>query len=228
MTIHYRSLTTEIEGIGSQNRLRQNWGPYRNVLKRVLDILFVVLALPLVLPIMLFVTVALWLEGGDPFYMQARLGKSGRVFRVWKFRTMVRDADAKLSEILENDPAARREWDETQKLKRDPRITRVGAFLRRSSLDELPQLFNVLRGDMSLVGPRPMMPDQLDLYGPYAPSYFALRPGLTGLWQVSERNDAHFIRRAELDAQYERNLTFGHDVVLLLATFRVVLRGTGY
>lgn len=201
---------------------------YRNWVKRALDVALVLAALPVVLPLMALIALALWMEGGQPFYTQARLGRHGRTFRVLKFRTMVRDAEHMLQRLLDEDPALRLEWKRTQKLRNDPRITPIGHFLRRSSLDELPQLFNVLRGDMSLVGPRPMLPEQLDLYGPYAASYFVLRPGLTGLWQVSERNSAHFLRRAELDAQYERMVTFSRDVALLLATVRVVWRGTGY
>lgn len=201
---------------------------YRNGAKRLLDVALVVLSLPVVLPVMAVIAVALWIEGGSPFYAQDRLGRGGRRFRVWKFRTMVRDADTRLASLLAADPALRHEWETTQKLKNDPRITPVGGLLRRTSLDELPQLFNIVRGDMSIVGPRPMLPEQLALYGPYASAYFALRPGLTGLWQVSERNDAQFSRRAELDARYERTLTFWQDAALILSTFRVVLRGTGY
>ena len=210
------------------NRAAHRATGYRIWLKRALDVGLVLVALPVVLPLMGLIALALWIEGGQPFYTQARLGQHGRKFRVLKFRTMVRDAEHMLQRLLDEDPALRREWDRTQKLRHDPRITPIGHFLRRSSLDELPQLFNVLRGEMSLVGPRPMMPEQLELYGPYAPSYFALRPGLTGLWQVSERNSAHFLRRAELDAQYERMVSFSRDLALLLATFRVVWRGTGY
>ena len=203
-------------------------GRYRNGIKRTVDVLMVLLLLPVVLPLMGLIALALWIEDGNPFYAQDRLGRHGQRFRFWKFRTMVQNADTKLAQLLERDPALKAEWARSQKLRNDPRITRLGAVLRGSSMDELPQLFNVLRGDMSLVGPRPMMPEQLALYGPYAASYFALRPGLTGLWQVSERNDADFARRAELDAQYERMISFTHDSFLLLATLSVVWRGTGY
>lgn len=169
--------------------------------KRVLDVLLVLLTLPVSLPIILLCALALWVEGGNPFYRQDRLGQGGARFRILKLRTMVRDADAMLAYYLDNDPVLRAEWDETQKLKQDPRITPVGRFLRMTSLDELPQLWNVLTGEMSLVGPRPMMPVQLPLYGdPRA--YFALKPGITGVWQVSERNESSFAHRAELDADY--------------------------
>lgn len=139
---------------------------------------------------------------------------------------MVKDADARLETHLASDNAARGEWDTTQKLKADPRITPFGRFLRKSSFDELPQLWNVLKGDMSLVGPRPMMPEQAPLYPGEA--YYTLRPGITGLWQVSERNATAFADRAHYDTRYEQSLSLVTDLRILMATIRVVLRGTGY
>lgn len=201
---------------------------YRAYVKRAFDVVAVLLAMPLVLPVMAVLALLLRLDGGAALYSQRRLGQHGSIFRVWKFRTMVSDADARMEAYLAADPALRAEWNATQKLKNDPRITPLGRWLRKSSLDELPQLFNILRGDMSLVGPRPMMVDQLEIYGPLAPHYFALRPGLTGLWQISDRNTAHFTRRAEIDAEYERNVSFAGDLRIILATFAVVVRGTGY
>jgi lipopolysaccharide/colanic/teichoic acid biosynthesis glycosyltransferase len=150
---------------------------------------------------------------------------NGRIYRMWKLRSMDVDADEKLADYLAANPIARREWDHSQKLRCDPRITRIGHFLRRSSLDELPQLWNVFRGDMSLVGPRPMMPSQRSLYP--GDAYYALRPGITGLWQVSTRNESGFAERASYDAEYERTLSFTTDLRLLAATVRVVSRGTG-
>jgi lipopolysaccharide/colanic/teichoic acid biosynthesis glycosyltransferase len=138
---------------------------------------------------------------------------------------MVPNAEERLQEFLAKNEAARREWDAYQKLAHDPRITEFGQFLRKSSLDELPQLWNVLVGDMSLVGPRPMMLDQQDLYPGTA--YYALRPGLTGTWQISDRNQSTFAQRAEFDADYERNLSFVKDLKILLSTVGVVLRATG-
>ncbi|WP_416558202.1 sugar transferase [Phaeobacter sp. JH18-37] len=195
--------------------------------KRMLDITLVLLTLPISLPLILMAALALWLEGGNPFYTQDRLGQRGRVFSILKLRTMVRDADKLLERYLASNPAMRREWDETQKLKADPRITPVGRFLRTTSLDELPQLWNVLIGEMSLVGPRPMMPDQLSLYGD-ATAYFDLKPGITGLWQVSVRNESGFATRARADTSYHGDLCLRTDVDLLLRTVGVVLRGTGY
>lgn len=195
--------------------------------KRALDIALVLLALPVVLPLVLFCIAALWIEGGSPFYRQARIGRNGAEFSMLKLRSMVPDADSKLKDVLAKDPELRAEWDETQKLKSDPRITRVGAFLRASSLDELPQLWNVLKGDMSLVGPRPMMPEQASIYGDLR-DYEALTPGLTGVWQVSSRNESSFAHRATIDAAYRGSLSLRQDLELLLKTVTVVLRRTGY
>ncbi|MBI6630207.1 sugar transferase [Pontibaca salina] len=200
---------------------------YRYIGKPVLDLLFLLAALPVTLPIILLCALALWIEGGQPFYRQARLGKDGRIFWIVKLRSMVRDADQLLGHYLENDPVLAEEWRTTQKLRHDPRVTRLGAVLRASSLDELPQLWNVLKGEMSIVGPRPMLPEQLVLYGDPEP-YFALRPGLTGLWQVSARNEGEFADRARLDATYYADLSCRGDMALLLRTVGVVLRRTGY
>ncbi|MEX0304280.1 MAG: sugar transferase [Leisingera sp.] len=223
------NLNAALNGIAQAGRAAQAdpEGGYAGTGKRVLDLLLVVLSLPLVLPLIGFCAAALWLEGGQPFYTQSRLGRGGKAFRILKLRTMVRDADALLQRCLDSDPALRREWDETQKLKNDPRITRVGRLLRATSLDELPQLWNVARGDMSLVGPRPMMPEQLQLYGD-ARAYFALRPGITGLWQVSVRNEAGFGSRVRADFEYQRGLSLGLDLGLIWRTVGVVLKGTGY
>jgi exopolysaccharide production protein ExoY len=198
---------------------------YRRALKRFLDVSFVLMALPIVLPVILVLAAVLKITGNSPFFTQERVGLGGRTFRLWKLRTMVPNAEQRLQDFLQSDEAARREWDAYQKLSHDPRITEFGQFLRKSSLDELPQLWNVLTGDMSLVGPRPMMLDQQELYPGSA--YYALRPGLTGTWQISDRNQSTFAQRAEFDADYERNLTFFKDLKILLATVGVVLRATG-
>ncbi len=199
---------------------------YRKFFKRLLDIVFVIATLPFSLPLIGFCALALWFEGGKPFYTQPRLGVDGKRFSIFKLRSMVHNADAVLDSYLATDPAMRREWDTLQKLNDDPRITPVGRILRKTSLDELPQLFNVLRGDMSIVGPRPMMPDQLKLYGnPRA--YFALKPGITGLWQVSARNAERFSYRNEVDGIYEKGLSLRTDLQILYKTVGVVLRPTG-
>jgi len=199
---------------------------YARVGKRLLDLALTLLVLPVALPIILICAAALWIEGGQPFYWQPRLGQGGRIFHMMKLRTMVRNADALLAEYLANDPAMRDEWNTNQKLRKDPRITAVGQFLRATSLDELPQLWNVLNGEMSLVGPRPMMPEQLPLYGD-ASCYLAVKPGITGLWQVSTRNEKGFSYRAQVDAAYCRTLSLGRDLMLIFRTVGVMARRTG-
>jgi lipopolysaccharide/colanic/teichoic acid biosynthesis glycosyltransferase len=202
-------------------------GLYQSFGKRSLDITLVVLAAPAALAVVVVLAILVTLmDGGAPLYRQARVGRGGKLYTMWKLRSMVPDADACLATHLAADPRARAEWALTQKLKADPRITRFGRFLRKSSLDELPQLWNVLWGDMSLVGPRPMMPEQQPLYPGRA--YFRLRPGITGPWQVMGRNDGAFANRAYFDAAYERDMSLGGDLRLLAATVRVVLRATGY
>ena len=201
-------------------------GLYRHGVKRLLDLLLVLAALPVIVPFIAALALVVALNNGNPFYSQARVGRGGRIYTMWKLRSMVNGADATLDAHLATDPAARAEWDRTQKLKSDPRITRFGRTLRKFSLDELPQLWNVIRGDMSLVGPRPMLPEQRALYPGEA--YYRLRPGITGIWQVSERNDSSFADRADYDSQYDDTLSLKTDLGLLVATVRVVLRGTGY
>lgn len=202
-------------------------GFYAQFGKRVLDVFLVILTLPVSIPVTLICALALLIESGQPFYQQKRIGKNGREFKIWKLRTMVRDADCMLEYLLQNNPRLRTEWDTTQKLKNDPRITPVGRFLRATSMDEIPQLFNVLTGDMSLIGPRPMLPEQLPLYGE-ASAYCALRPGLSGLWQVSDRNNSSFAYRAVLDRNYLNSLSLWQDITIMFRTIGVVLRRTGH
>jgi exopolysaccharide production protein ExoY len=203
----------------------RRFGLYRHVVKRALDISAIVVAAPVVVPVVAALALGVARDGGSPFYTQTRIGKDGKTFRMWKLRSMVRDADAQMEALLKSDPAAKAEWDRTQKLRNDPRITRFGQFIRRSSLDELPQLWNVFRGDMSLVGPRPMMVSQKDMYPGTA--YYALRPGITGHWQTSGRNQTTFEARAEFDTAYESQLDLKTDLAILLRTVSVVVKGTG-
>lgn len=193
--------------------------------KRLIDIVLVLLGAPLVLPIILALVVMVRLDGAPAFYLQPRVGKNGRIFKLWKFRSMVPDAEKALVTYLASDPAARAEWDANQKLRHDPRLTSIGSFIRRYSLDELPQLWNVLRGDMSLVGPRPMLPSQRALYPGTA--YYDLRPGITGLWQISERNGCTFAERATYDNRYAQSISAITDLMILVRTVSVVFRGTG-
>jgi exopolysaccharide production protein ExoY len=236
MTAHYNHLKSASHSVRPSDSVFGDHAPpvftarrrglYRNGLKRGFDFLVVALALPVVLPIVLLLALLVALDGGQPFYRQARVGRNGRIYAMWKLRSMEPDAERKLALHLEKDPVARGEWDLNQKLQQDPRITRLGRFLRSSSMDELPQLWNVLKGDMSLVGPRPMMPEQQQLYPGRA--YYQLRPGITGSWQVSARNKSTFADRAAFDTGYEQDVSFIADLKLLAATVRVVLRGTGY
>ena len=201
-------------------------GIYRRGFKRAFETLLVLLALPIMVPVMFVMALLVCSDGGKPFYTQIRIGRNGRQFRMWKLRTMVVDAEHRLSEYLAGDPVARLEWNATQKLKRDPRITRVGRFLRKSSLDELPQLWNVLNGSMSLVGPRPMMVEQEAFYHGFG--YYNLRPGITGFWQVSDRNECDFRGRVKYDDAYDQQVSFVTDIRILKRTIGVVLRCTGY
>ncbi|MBW4656742.1 MAG: sugar transferase [Kaiparowitsia implicata GSE-PSE-MK54-09C] len=193
--------------------------------KRVGDVVLVLLGGPFIVPVVALLAAMIMFDGGSPFYSQPRVGRHGRVFQLWKLRSMVPDADAKLAAYLDSCPEARTEWDTAQKLKRDPRLTRIGHYIRRYSLDELPQLWNVLIGDMSLVGPRPMMREQRVLYPGTA--YFDLRPGLTGPWQISARNNCSFAGRAAYDNSYARSVSASTDIKILMRTVGVVLRGTG-
>lgn len=198
---------------------------YRHVFKRVFDCVLVLMAAPIVVPTVLFLALLVACDGHNPFYKQSRIGKNGRIFTMWKLRTMVHDAEARLEHHLKTDRKARAEWEEKQKLTDDPRITSSGQVLRKTSLDELPQLWNVLIGDMSIVGPRPMMPEQRHLYPGRA--YYALRPGVTGYWQISDRNKATFAARAKFDNRYYEDVSLSTDASIVLSTVGVVLRGTG-
>ncbi|NDU99463.1 sugar transferase [Pseudoroseicyclus sp. CLL3-39] len=198
---------------------------YHGVFKRALDILLCLVALPPVLLVVGLLALMIRRDGGPAFYLQPRLGRGGTVFHMIKLRSMATDADAQLAGLLSRSAAARAEWEERQKLTDDPRITAVGRLIRKTSLDELPQLFNVLKGDMSLVGPRPMLPAQKDLYP--GQEYFQMRPGITGFWQISVRNDSSFRERAHWDGAYFRRVSLVTDLWVMLRTVRVVMTGTG-
>jgi lipopolysaccharide/colanic/teichoic acid biosynthesis glycosyltransferase len=206
--------------------LTPSFTPYRSFLKRGFDIVAVLALSVIVLPLVVLLAAVIAASGHSPIYTQARVGRDGRAFRLLKLRTMVPDAEALLEERLRTCPDSHAEWTRTQKLKNDPRVTPLGRALRKTSLDELPQLYNVLVGDMSLVGPRPMMVCQKDLYPGTA--YYRLRPGITGFWQISDRNECSFAARAEFDEAYDRKLSLGTDLRVLVATVGVVVRGTGY
>jgi lipopolysaccharide/colanic/teichoic acid biosynthesis glycosyltransferase len=183
-----------------------------------------VMLLPLLLPIAWLI----WRADGSPvLFGHFRVGRDGRLFKCLKFRTMRLDADRVLNDLLQNNPALREEWLRDQKLRRDPRVTKIGEFLRRTSLDELPQLLNVLRGEMSLVGPRPITMSELAKYGASRWHYLNVRPGMTGLWQVSGRNNTTYEERVALDRHYVEHRSIALDVKILLRTVYVVLRRDG-
>lgn len=179
-------------------------------------------------PLLLLIALAVWYEDRGPvLFGHYRIGRNGRPFRCYKFRTMVRDADRVLRELLERDPEARAEWERDQKLRNDPRVTRVGAFLRRTSLDELPQLYNIWRGEMAFVGPRPIVMQELDRYGPWRRHYLSVRPGLTGLWQVSGRSEVSYEERVALDRDYVEQHSWVLDTLIVARTIRVIASRRG-
>ena len=195
--------------------------------KRVVDIMGATAAIVLFGPLMLVVTVLLALQGGPVIFAHERIGRDGKPFRCLKFRTMAPNAEKMLAALLESDPVARREWESDHKLRRDPRTTRLGSLLRETSLDELPQFFNVLSGDMSLVGPRPITASEVGKYGDKFAFYINCRPGITGVWQVSGRNNLSYDARVDLDAHYARSQSLSLDIRIMLKTFGVVLSKIG-
>lgn len=179
-------------------------------------------------PLMSVLGALIWLSDGRPLlFGHYRVGRHGRLFRCMKFRSMYRNSQEMLEQVLSDDAQARAEWERDQKMVDDPRVTRIGRFLRRSSLDELPQLFNVLRGDMRLVGPRPITFDELGRYGRARWHYLSVRPGMTGLWQVSGRNNTTYDERVALDRRYVEQRSLGLDLFILLRTIKVVITRDG-
>lgn len=195
--------------------------------KRVFDIAGSAALLVLLAPFFATIAWRIRRDGGRAFYAHVRVGRHGRPFKCYKFRSMIANADQVLAEVLASDPAARAEWERDFKLKNDPRITPVGAFLRKTSLDELPQLWNVLKGEMSMVGPRPIVTAELERYGDLVGYYLEARPGMTGLWQISGRNDVDYADRVNLDAWYVKNWSLWYDIAILLKTVKVVLGKSG-
>ena len=195
---------------------------------RLIDIVLTALLLIFLLPVMLLIAAAVRIEGAGPvFFGHQRIGRNGASFRCLKFRTMVPDAERRLQELLAIDPAARREWVKDHKLREDPRVTRIGRFLRRSSLDELPQLLNVLKGEMSLVGPRPIVPAEVVRYGRYYADYTSVRPGISGLWQISGRNDVCYRKRIALDVIYARRRSVSLYLAVVFRTPVCILLSRG-
>jgi exopolysaccharide production protein ExoY len=195
--------------------------------KRLFDIVFGAALIVFLAPLMLLIAALLKLDGGPVLYGHRRVGANGQSFRCWKFRSMVVNADKALADVLRANPEARRQWERDFKLKSDPRITPIGGFLRTTSLDELPQLFNVMTGEMSLIGPRPIVADEVKRYGDAFRYYCACRPGMTGLWQVSGRNGVDYVRRVKFDEQYATGWTFLLDLAVLCRTVVVVTQRNG-
>lgn len=200
---------------------------YRRGGKRALDLALALLLLPLVLPLVAVLCVLARQRGASALFAHTRIGQGGKPFACWKIRTMQADAEARLAAHLDANPAAAREWERSQKLENDPRITPFGRVLRRTSLDELPQIWNVLRGDMSLVGPRPVTAPELARYGRNRHIYLDLKPGVTGLWQVTARADGCYAQRLQLDQIYARQVGLPQDLKLIARTALVILRPTG-
>lgn len=195
---------------------------------RIADIALAASLLAFVAPLWLMVALAIKVQDGGPIiFAHRRIGHGGATFDCLKFRSMVVDSEARLAELLKRDPRARAEWEADHKLRRDPRVTPLGDLLRRSSIDELPQLLNVLKGEMSLVGPRPIVGSEVARYGRWFNAYCAVKPGLSGLWQVSGRNDVSYRRRVALDRLYARRRSFGLYVYILLKTIPAVLLREG-
>ncbi len=197
-------------------------------LKRAMDLAIAIPTAIFLLPALLLIALIVYLDDGGPvIFSHRRRGQNGRDFTCLKFRTMVRDAENRLQHLLANDPAMRAEWDATQKLRKDPRLTRTGGFLRRFSIDELPQLWNIIKGEMSIVGPRPIVDNEVRRYGDDIRFYDAVRPGVVGLWQVSGRNDTTYDERVALDVEYALSRSLAYDVAILFRAVPAVLLSRG-
>lgn len=209
--------------------LRNNLSrPYNRAIKRIFDLTLTIGGGLIILPVMLVIAILVGIDNrGRIIFAHKRVGAAGKKFPCYKFQTMVADADAQLKKYLAENPEARREWEETFKLTNDPRVTKLGNFLRRTSLDELPQLWNVIRGEMSLVGPRPIVQAEVARYGKNIREYYMVLPGITGMWQVSGRSDTTYAERVAMDTWYVRNWSVWIDIMYLFKTVKAVFRGTG-
>ncbi|MDL2228767.1 undecaprenyl-phosphate galactose phosphotransferase WbaP [Treponema sp. OttesenSCG-928-L16] len=214
-----------ILGLATSHKLRMPWNL---MTKRLMDLSLVVIGGIIILPLLLAIALLVKISSPGPvLYGHTRLGRNGKFFKAYKFRSMVMDADKRLAELLASDPEIRKEWEASHKLKNDPRITRVGKFLRRTSFDEFPQLINILKGEMSLVGPRPVVQDEAAKYGEDFNRIFSVLPGLTGLWQVSGRSDTDYAERVSYDTYYLQSWSVWLDIWVLYKTVGVVLHGKG-
>lgn len=195
--------------------------------KRGFDILFAITCLIILSPVFLILYLLVTRDGGMAFYGHERIGRNGKKFKCLKFRSMATNSQELLKELLEKDKDARKEWETSFKLKNDPRITQIGYFLRKTSLDEIPQLLNILKGEMSVVGPRPVTQQELPMYNQSLKYYLISKPGLTGLWQVNGRNNVDYNARVEFDTDYVRNWSFIRDILIIFKTLKVVLKREG-
>lgn len=200
---------------------------YERFGKRAFDVCFAMLLLPILAPVIALLWLIARTDGGPGFFGHERVGKDGVMFRCWKIRSMSFDAKERLAELLAADPAARAEWERDQKLENDPRITSFGRFIRRTSLDELPQIINVLNGDMSFVGPRPIVEEELNRYGSAKGKYLSVKPGVTGLWQVSGRNECSYAERVQLDVKYCDAVSPTSDLSIIWLTVGTIVARTG-
>jgi len=220
----YSHKSKEVEYVSKLSRL---FSRNKFSRERFLDIFFGLTALIFFLPLMVLIAIAIKLyDRGPIIYVQERIGYKGQRFKMFKFRTMYIDADKHLESLLKN-PVLRKEWEKYRKLKQDPRVTPIGKFLRKFSLDELPQVFNVIKGDMSIVGPRPYLPEEEHLIGEYKDIILSVKPGITGKWQVEGRNEISFKERLEMDVWYVKNRSFWLDLKIILKTVKVMFTGKG-
>jgi Undecaprenyl-phosphate galactose phosphotransferase WbaP len=214
-----------ILGFATSHKLKMFWNLG---IKRLVDIVIVIFGGIILLPLLLFITLLVRISSPGPvLYGHKRLGMNGKYFTAYKFRSMVTNSEEQLRQILESDPEIRKEWDANHKLRNDPRVTKIGKILRRTSFDEFPQLINILKGEMSLVGPRPITKEEVEKYGEDYSRIFSVKPGLTGLWQVSGRSDADYIERVSYDTYYLQSWSVWLDIWILFKTFGAVVRGRG-
>ena len=215
------------EPISTQAHNAEAGGFYAKIGKRSFDILLALMLLPILVPVIGALWAVVRLDGGPGFFGHVRIGRNGQAFKCWKVRSMVVDAESRLQSHLDANPEAAAEWERDHKLTNDPRINRLGHILRKTSLDELPQIWNVLKGEMSFVGPRPIVTKELAKYGSGVSAYLAQKPGITGLWQVSGRNDISYEERVALDVSYLSRCSFGLDLKIIVKTGAAVLGTTG-
>lgn len=218
-------ITTKTERL-SNTAAEKHWA-VSLVSKQLVDFVIAICLLPIIAPVIAVLYVLTRLDGGPGFFGHKRVGKNNVEFRCWKIRTMVPDAEAVLQRHLSENPAAAAEWASDYKLKNDPRITPIGRFLRQTSLDELPQIWNVLRGEMSFVGPRPVTRKEIEKYRGYEWCYMSVKPGITGIWQISGRNDVDYDQRVQMDVDYVTSRSLIGDMLIMVRTVGSVLNRTG-